>query len=176
MRAALRLVDRYFEEAVCGGLLVVLMCLLFLQVILRYVFSMSWSWNEEVTRFVFVWFIYLGACLGVQRQGHIRVMTFVTMLPQGLMRKAVLLLADLIWLAFLIIVFYYSLDFLDTVLQFPQGSAVLDIPLFYVYLIIPGGFMLMMLRLVQLYIQSWCAIDPDHAGEAQTGNDGETAS
>jgi len=97
------------------------------------------------------------------------------MLPQGLMRKAVLLLADLIWLAFLIIVFYYSLDFLDTVLQFPQGSAVLDIPLFYVYLIIPGGFVLMMLRLVQLYIRSWCAIDPDHAGEAPTGNNGEAA-
>ena len=168
MTTYLKWIDRYFEESICGVLLVVLMCLLFIQVVLRYVFSMSLSWNEEVTRFVFAWFIYLGACMGVQRHGHIRVTTFVFMLPEGPIRRAVVLLADLIWLAFMAIVFYYSFDFLETVLEFPLGSAVLDIPLFYIYLIIPGGFLLMIFRLIQLYVRSWRALGSGSDGEASS--------
>lgn len=155
MTKALRLLDRYFEEAVCAVLLVFLMLLLMIQVVLRYGFDMAWAWNEELTRFFFVWFVYLGASLGVQRQGHIRVLTFVLILPSPTLRRVAMLLSDGFWLIFMGLIVYYSFDFMETILRFPQGSAVLDIPLFYVYLIVPGGFFLMMFRLSQLYLRSW---------------------
>jgi len=155
MRKVLHFVDTYCEEGVCAGLLVLLMSFLMIQVVMRYVFSMALAWNEELTRFFFVWFSYLGASLGVQRQGHIRVLSFILLFPNVTLRRVALLVSDGLWLAFMLIVVVYSFDFLEIVLRFPQGSAVLDIPLLYVYVIIPGGFLLMSLRLLQLYWRSW---------------------
>ncbi len=174
MRKALRLIDAYFEEGVCAGLLVLLMSFLMIQVVMRYVFSMALAWNEELTRFFFVWFSYLGASLGVQRQGHIRVLSFILLLPNVTLRRVALLISDAVWLAFMLIIFYYSFEFLGIVRQFPQGSAVLDIPLLYAYAIIPVGFLLMSLRLLQLYWRSWTdlgALAPleGAAGEAAVG-------
>ena len=170
MRTAIRLLDRYFEEAVCAVLLCILMSFLIIQVVLRYVFHMSLAWNEELTRFAFVWFIYLGASMGVQREGHIRVLTFLALLPGGFLKTAVLLISDLLWFAFMAVVFWFSFDFLKVVVEFPRGSAVLDIPMLYVFMIIPGGFLLMMLRLIQLHLRNWGVLNDGHPPSVQADN------
>ena len=177
MKTALRLVDRYFEEAACAVLLILLMLFLMVQVVLRYGFHMALAWNEELSRFFFVWFVYLGASLGVQRQGHIRVLTFLQLLPSPALRRAMLLVSDGLWLLFMGLVFYFSFDFIETIVQFPQGSAVLDIPLLYIYLIVPGGFLLMSLRLIQLYLRDWGLIGgeapPTEAEENEFSSEGK---
>ena len=148
-----RQVDRHFEEAVCGVLLVCLMLLLGVQVVLRYGFGASISWHEEATRLLFVWFAYLGASLGVQREGHIRVTSFVQLLPAPWLRHAAVMVADALWLAFNLTVIVVAQDFFALSWQFRQASAALGIDTFWIQLIVPIGFALMSLRLVQLYAQ-----------------------
>lgn len=155
MLKSLALLDRYFEEVICGVLLCALMLLLGTQVVLRFGFGTALTWSEELIRFLFVWFAYLGAVLGAQRGGHIRITTFVSLLPRKNMREVVLLIADLSWICFNLSVVYISYDLLEKFSRFPQSSAAMGVDLFWVYLIVPISFFLMTVRLIQWRVWAW---------------------
>ncbi len=42
----------------------------FLQILLRYVFSTSFLWGEELSLFAFIWCVYVGAAICVRRRNH----------------------------------------------------------------------------------------------------------
>ncbi len=155
MRLIIRWIDHYFEEVVCGLLLCGLMILLGAQVVLRYVFGMSISWHEEVTRLCFVWFAYFGASMAVQREGHIRVTSFILVLPEGVIRHGVVMLADALWLFFNLAVLLYAWEFFEVSWRFPQASGAIPIDVFWIQLIVAIGFAGMSLRLIQLYVRWW---------------------
>ena len=52
---------RNFEELVCGTFLVTMITLVILNVFLRYIFSYSITWSEEVATICFVWCVFMGA-------------------------------------------------------------------------------------------------------------------
>jgi TRAP-type transport system small permease protein len=43
----------------------------FIQVVMRYVFSASFLWGEELSLFAFIWCVFLGAFVGVRRHIHL---------------------------------------------------------------------------------------------------------
>lgn len=43
----------------------------FIQVVMRYVFSTSFLWGEELSLFAFIWTVFLGAAVGVRRHIHL---------------------------------------------------------------------------------------------------------
>ena len=47
--------------------------LVFFQVILRYVFSSSLSWSEELARYIFIWQIWLGTSVAQRDNSHVRI-------------------------------------------------------------------------------------------------------
>ena len=49
-----------------------LVAILFLQVVLRYVFSYSIAQIDELSRYVFIWVIFLGISLGFKNSAHSR--------------------------------------------------------------------------------------------------------
>lgn len=51
----------HFEEIICGAFLVTMITLVILNVLLRYLFSYSIFWAEEVATICFVWCVFLGA-------------------------------------------------------------------------------------------------------------------
>ena len=158
MRFFFRWIDNRFEEVASALMLAALVLLLCMQVGLRFIFNMGLAWNEELERFVFVWFCYLSASFGVQKQGHIRVTTFVNLIPQGFWRQLVIALSDLIWIIFNLFVVYYGIELLQKMTRFEHLSPALRINMAFLYAIIPGAFALMSFRLVQLYwrrLQRW---------------------
>lgn len=57
-------------------LIISLVCnvlLVFLQVIMRTVFKNSLTWSEELSRYIFIWQIWLGASTALKYNEHIRV-------------------------------------------------------------------------------------------------------
>ena len=64
-----------FEERVIIPLLAFLLAFItigvFIQVVMRYVFSMSFLWGEELSLFAFIWTVFLGAAVGVRRGIHL---------------------------------------------------------------------------------------------------------
>jgi TRAP-type C4-dicarboxylate transport system permease small subunit len=70
--------------------LALMVILVFGNVVLRYGFSVGISASEELSRYLFVWLIFLGAAVGLYRRDHIGVNAFVRMLPRtGQMAMAV---------------------------------------------------------------------------------------
>jgi len=69
-------VDRLFAllervlEPVLAGLLAFITIGVFIQVVLRYVFAMSFLWGEELSLFAFIWCVYLGTAICSWRHTH----------------------------------------------------------------------------------------------------------
>ena len=70
MKKLADLIDRYISWALVIALLFMFM-LIFLNVVLRFVFSTGVSIAEELARFAFVWTTFLGAYLAVRENRHI---------------------------------------------------------------------------------------------------------
>ncbi|MFC0308920.1 TRAP transporter small permease subunit [Gallibacterium trehalosifermentans] len=54
-------------------MLAVMSCLVFLNVVLRYGFNTSFTMTEELSRFLFIWVIFLGAILAFMENAHVNV-------------------------------------------------------------------------------------------------------
>ena len=69
------------EEIVIVAMFALMVAVIFLQVIMRYVFSNSLSWSEELGKFLFVWITWLGISLGERMGEHIKITMLVDRLP-----------------------------------------------------------------------------------------------
>ena len=63
----------FLEERLLIFSLVFNTLLIFTQIIMRGAFNSSLSWSEELSRYVFIWQIWLGADLAYAYHEHIRV-------------------------------------------------------------------------------------------------------
>jgi TRAP-type C4-dicarboxylate transport system permease small subunit len=80
------------------GMIVVVM---FFQVFFRYALNNSLTWAEEITRFLFIWLVFLGTVINIRDKWNIGVDVLAGLLPNSFTRR--LLLLDLfLVLAFLI--------------------------------------------------------------------------
>lgn len=70
-----------FELVFANLSLALLVLILGAQVFFRYVLNTGLGWTEEVSRFAFVWFVYISASLAAQRGTHIRVTLFIRWFP-----------------------------------------------------------------------------------------------
>lgn len=136
------------ESIVCQGLLCIFVTLLFAQVILRVVFNHGYPWIEELSRFAFIWFVYLGAAYGAQKMAHNRVTVQLKKLPYKL-RVALDLLSDGIWISFNTLLTYKSLEVIILMFEFTYHTPALDWSMAYLYMIFPLSFTLMSVRIVQ---------------------------
>ncbi|MCD4768954.1 MAG: TRAP transporter small permease [Bacteroidales bacterium] len=59
----------------------VIVCVMFAQVVFRYIFNNSLSWSEELIRYLFVWLTFLGGALAINNKTHIAVEFFIELLP-----------------------------------------------------------------------------------------------
>jgi TRAP-type transport system small permease protein len=91
-----RLIVRAMEWALIS-ILALMVVLVFGNVVLRYGFNTGITFSEEVSRFLFVWMVFLGAVLMLRDNGHLGVHTLTKMLPLA-GQKACKLISDLMTL------------------------------------------------------------------------------
>lgn len=143
-----------FEKYFCAFILAILVLGLGLQVFFRYVLNASLSWSEELSRFCFIWSIYLGSSLAVKREQHVRVTAQYLLIPKK-WRFAVWMFTDFIWAAFNIVFAIEGIGLVRHAFQFPEISPALEWNTAWLYMVIPAGFILMTLRMIQLYYRSF---------------------
>ena len=172
MKRILKFIDDKFEEVIGTAILGVVVTLVFLGVVLRLVFTSGLPWQEELSRFGFVFVCYLGASYGMKSDDHIRITFVADALPKRA-QKILRVITDIIWIAFNVFVVIVSIDYYLRQKDFLGLSGILKIPLHYVFLTIPVGFALLTLRLIQQYIQKLIkprgAAENGRADQAQTG-------
>lgn len=137
------------EEIFAGGFLIATVILLFVQVVLRYFFNKSLAWSEELSRYTFLWMIYIGTSLAAKYDGHIRVTAQLKLVPRAL-RRHVLVLADLLWLVFNGYVIVEGIRLLQSMSQYPLVSAAMGWDMRYVFAILPIAFVLQSIRILQV--------------------------
>ncbi|UPK36356.1 TRAP transporter small permease [Bradyrhizobium sp. 186] len=76
-------VDTYFWllRAVIAVLLAAMVVLVFGNVVLRYGFNSGIAISEELSRWLFVWMVFLGAIIGMKEHAHLGVDSLVKVLP-----------------------------------------------------------------------------------------------
>lgn len=148
----LKWLERHFEELICCTALVIIAVSVFSQVIARYVFEVALHWTEEVAAISMVWAVYMGASLCVRERFHIRIMVAVQALPSSFGR-IVIFIADLFWAFFSLFMVKVSWDYLAVLWRFTSRSPSLGIDQFYPQTILLIGYSLMLIRLLQTYVQ-----------------------
>lgn len=132
-------------DAIFKVLIAVMLCVLVItvgaNVTGRFVFNYSLAWADELSRYVFIWVIFIGAALAYFRDEHIAVDLLVKRLgPRP--AAALNLLRDLLVLAVLLVLLWGSVGVMTT---FAQTSAILGVPLRLVNVSVPIAAALMTL-------------------------------
>jgi len=124
-----------------------MLIIIFLQVVSRYVFGFSFSWSEELARFLFVWVVFIGGALIMGEGGHIA----VRLLPEivkgtkaGSMLNIIINVFSVIFI--LILIVKGSGMTKSMMFQIAPG---LGIPMGIVYSIIPVSGVLMLLYIIK---------------------------
>lgn len=113
------------------------------EVFCRYVLNASIYFSEELSRFCFIWAGFLGASLALREGGHIGVTLLVERLPaRG--RAVALTAAQLLVLALLLVVVLAGASVLPD--QWVQRTATLGFSVFWFYLAVPMGALLMIVQ------------------------------
>ncbi len=137
-----------FEEYLPAVLMLVTSMMIFIQVVIRYVFSGSIIWAEEFARYGIVWFVFLGSSLAVRENAHASVDVLVGLLPPKA-KKIMEIVGLLISIAFCIIITWYGIGLAMRVQQMGNITPALRIPMHIPYLAIPSGCVLMAIRYIQ---------------------------
>ncbi len=135
------------EEYFLIGTLIFNVVLVFVQVVMRYLFHNSLYWSEELARYVFLWFSWIGTSFAVKEKAHLKVTMLADRLG-GMPKKILELVSLLIWIVFSIFLTWQGTKLVIFIATMGQTSSALYIPMSIVYTSVPLGSLFMTLRLL----------------------------
>jgi len=146
MSGILRWLDDWAEEFCVSVMLALLVLLLGMEVFSRFLLGKSFSWMEELCRYLFVWSSYIGVAIAVKHKEQLRILMFMDVLKKRFPQlvRILYVVSELTFTVFCALVFYYSLGMLENMI-----SAALEINVMYAYLIIPISMALTIFRTLQ---------------------------
>jgi TRAP-type C4-dicarboxylate transport system permease small subunit len=147
----LKWLDENFEISICIILMSFMTLLLFVQVVMRRVFSHSLYWSEELARYVFIWLIYFGISYGAKIIKHIRIEAFLSVFPKKI-RPFIVILGDFLFFVFAVFIIFTSFDLIQKQMMLKQESPAIHMPIAVVYAAPFVGFTLTAIRQVQAII------------------------
>ena len=140
------LLDR-FEEIVGGAAFVAMTVMVFVNVVCRYLFNDPIPGSDELATLAFTWSTFLGASLGIKRQIHLGIEFVTRLFPPRVQALCGVLVSALIGLFALLLLFYSWHIMRSAHLKL---TPVLQWPYTIVYLAVPVGALLMLLRLAPI--------------------------
>lgn len=129
----------------------VLAGVVFLQFFSRYVLGSSVGWTEEIARYLLIVVGFLGSAMAARKNSHIAVEFFYRYMP-GSIGRAMSMLVDIGRT-----VFYAAGVWITYGLAAKTNSMMvsIDVPKSVIYYIVMIGFLLMLVRSIQVTIRHW---------------------
>jgi C4-dicarboxylate transporter DctQ subunit len=137
------------EEWLIALLLSSMTLLTFSQVVARYVFNSGAVWALEVTTYLFAWLVLLGASYIIKCGAHIAVDSVVNLFAEK-NRKTITLFAISACMAFVIIMFIGSYEYVALLKDIEIEMEDLPVLEWQAKIILPLGFALMFYRLIEV--------------------------
>lgn len=124
----------------------------FLQFFTRYALNDSAGWTEEISRYLLICTVFIGAAVSVRKNNHIHVDFLYRYLPRPVTRT-MSTFVDLLRIAF----FGYAawLTFMLMQRIGAQRMAVVDLPIGLMYSVVLAGFVLMTWRALGVAHDNW---------------------
>lgn len=160
--------DERLEEILIVITMALMVLLIFYQVVSRYVFNDSMSWTEELARYIHIWQVWIAASFAVKKGKHIKVEMFKDLLPH-LYRRIIDFIALGLWFFVAVTLAYVGSDVILSLMEQGQVSPAMRVPMWWAYLAIPVGGLLMSIRLIQQFIRLW-----KHPDQEYSSSEGES--
>ncbi len=143
----------FFEEWTLFLSVMAALISLFVNVILRYGFSNSLAWPEELVRNVIVYTTFIGAVVAVKNRSMIKIDAAVQLIPW--LKKPLNLFSNIMTLIFSGMMIYYGSKMAALMHQTEQMTIIMEIPLVYMYSIIPLMGFTMIIRTIQVMYEDF---------------------
>ncbi|MFN3999363.1 TRAP transporter small permease [Algoriphagus sp.] len=128
-------------DKVIATMLVILMALMVLnvtwQVTSRYIFQDPSSFTDELSRYMLIWVGMLGAAYVAGKNEHLAIDIILTSLKEKSQKKVLVLVSVLVMIFAMTVMVIGGTNLVYITFILAQKSAALQIPLAYVYIIIP---------------------------------------
>ncbi|NDV52251.1 MULTISPECIES: TRAP transporter small permease [unclassified Salipiger] len=144
----LRALEAHFERAILAIILFALVAILAAQVVFRYIVGSPLVWSEELARYLLVWCTFIGVSLAVREGRNISV-DLLPVLCGTRWLRAFAVLALLGSGLFFALMVWYSVPLTQRIAKIGQASPGLGIQMWLVYLAVPVGMGMALLRALQ---------------------------
>ena len=138
MTSAIKYFFKHLEEILCSIFLVTMIGLVILNVFLRYLFSYSISWSEEVATICFVWSVFVGASATYKHKMDIGIDTLITKTAPHI-EKSIRFCMNLVLLAINGYIFYMAIIFTNIAWQKPTAVLGISSAIFNAALVVGFG-------------------------------------
>lgn len=147
----LRVLDKiltFFEEWTLFLTVFIALVALFANVVLRYGFDYSLAWSEELIRIVIIYTTLIGCSAAIKNSTMIKIDALVQLVPR--FKKPLSYFSNGVTLVFSIMMLYYGWQIAALQSQSCQKTIIMQIPLVYIFSILPlmGG--MMFIRTIQV--------------------------
>ncbi|MGK7752145.1 MULTISPECIES: TRAP transporter small permease [unclassified Roseovarius] len=151
------------EAWVIAALMLTLSVLVFAQVVNRYILTYSTPWLEELTRYLMVWMVLIGAAYAVRNRQHLKVDIVEALLPSARARRNYERFLAALGLGFSILLVILAYSVVSRTYQYGQTSSALRLPMW----LANGSFLVAGLLMTFHYLLDLLGRGPDSAeGEA----------
>jgi len=137
--------------------LAIMVIVIFSQVVMRYVFNNSLSWSEELARYLFIWFSWIGVSAGYKDGEHLRVELLATNLKRrGLVKanEVLTIIVSLIWLATTLIVAYYGFEVVMAQMDLKVVTPAIKLPVWIGYMSVTFCSAVVGIRIIGTIVES----------------------
>jgi len=124
---------------------------LFANVVLRYGFNYTLAWSEELVRIVIIYSTFVGASVAIKRRAMIRIDAIVQIFPK--LKPGLTLYTNILMLIFAWMMVKYGYSMTHLQLLTHQKTIIMQIPLVYIYAIMPVMGVMICIRTIQVIIQ-----------------------
>jgi len=138
------------SENILFVLVFIMVVIVFANVVARYVFESAITESEELARYCFIWSVFIGAVLALEKNQHIGIDLVVKNIPPAV-RKWVLVLSNICMLILAGLCSYYG--FLLCMSSMGWPSPALRIPHGVVGLIVPISFIAILIMTIENIIK-----------------------
>jgi len=138
----------FIEEWTLFLTVIIALLALFANVVLRYGFNYSLAWSEELVRIVIIYTTLIGCSTAIKDQSMIKIDALVQIAPK--LKTLLSWLSNVVTLIFSCMMVYYGWQMAELQLRTFQKTIIMQIPLVYLYSILPMMGVMMFIRTIQV--------------------------
>ena len=134
------------------GTVAILIVPVTLQIISRYTELIpSWIWTEELSRFLFIWMVMLGAMIGIREHSHFEVDVWPDLGPKS--TALLRIVSQVCVLGFALVFVWWGIEFVR--FGWGQLSELAELPMPWIFLTWPLAGATWLLFLGESFLQNW---------------------